>query len=103
MYAIRSYYDYTIVQTDDFIVIMVEMINDARVIPLRRPEPVPAHVRPWMGISWGRWEGDTLVIETTNLHPQQVFLGVPPSVITSYSIHYTKLYEIRIGCIALSS
>ena len=71
--------NYTIVQTPDHVVIMAEMINDARVIPLREPEPIPAHVRPWMGISWGRWEGDTLVIETTHLHPRQTFLGVPPS------------------------
>jgi len=71
--------NYTIVQTTDHVVIMAEMINDARVIPLRRSPPVPAHVRPWMGVSNGRWEGDTLVVETTNLHPGQTLLGVPPS------------------------
>jgi len=71
--------NYTIVLTDGYVVIMAEMINDARVIPLGGPVPAPAEVRPWMGISWGRWEGDTLVIETTNLHPGQVFQGVPPS------------------------
>jgi hypothetical protein len=71
--------NYTIVQTDDHVVIMAEMINDARVIALRQPSQEPQNVRPWMGLSWGRWEGDTLVIETTNVHPSQTILDVPPS------------------------
>jgi hypothetical protein len=36
---------------------------------------LPAAIRPWMGDSVGRWDGDTLVIETTNFHPEQVFRG----------------------------
>lgn len=68
--------NYTIVQTPDHIMILTEMVHDVRVIRMGEPKPLPEHVRPWMGDSWGRWEGDTLVIETTNLHPEQVLLGM---------------------------
>jgi hypothetical protein len=68
--------NYTIVQTPDHIMILTEMVHDVRVIRMGEPRPLPDHVRPWMGDSWGRWEGDTLVIETTNLHPEQVLLGM---------------------------
>jgi hypothetical protein len=54
-------------QTPDHVVIFNEMVHDARVIPLGPREPLPAHVRQRMGDSRGRWEGDTLVIETSNL------------------------------------
>ena len=54
-----------IVQTDDVVMILVEMNHDARVIRLDS-EHEPAHVRRWMGDSIGWWEGDTLVVDTTN-------------------------------------
>ena len=73
--------NYTIVQTADYVMIMSEMVHDARIIRMGDGPRLPAHVRPWMGDSWGRWEGDVLVIETTNLHPLQTFLvNMPPSV-----------------------
>jgi len=60
-------HNYQILQTPDYVVILVEMIHDARIIPLDgRPHLTP-HIRQWLGDSRGRWEGDTLVIETTNL------------------------------------
>ncbi len=59
-------HNYQILQTPDHVVILVEMVHDARIIPLDgRPSP-PAAVRQWMGDSRGRWEGDTLVVESTN-------------------------------------
>ena len=58
---------YTIVQTADHVMIMTEMVHDVRIIKLGEPQPVPDNVRPWFGVSWGRWEGDTLVVETTNM------------------------------------
>jgi hypothetical protein len=68
--------NYTIVQTRDHVLVMTEMVHDARVIRLgKQHQHPPAHVRPWWGDSIGWWEGDTLVIETTNFHPQQVFRG----------------------------
>ncbi|MEW6321482.1 MAG: hypothetical protein AB1635_10375 [Acidobacteriota bacterium] len=64
--------NYTIVQTRDHVMILTEMVHDARIIRLNATEHLPPHVRPWMGDSIGRWEGDTLVVETTNIHPQQL-------------------------------
>ncbi|MGD8729013.1 MAG: hypothetical protein PVF90_04885 [Gemmatimonadota bacterium] len=67
--------NYTIVQTPDHVAIMTEMVHDTRIIGLGEPEPVPADYRPWMGVSWGHWEGETLVVETTNIHPDQTLVG----------------------------
>ncbi len=69
--------NYTIVQTADHIMIMTEMVHDVRIIRMGERVPLPEQVRPWMGDSWGHWEDDTLVIETTNLHPLQRFNGNP--------------------------
>ena len=57
-----------IVQHADYVVILNEMVHDARIIPLDgRPY---GSVRQWMGTSRGRWEGDTLVVETKNFRPE---------------------------------
>ena len=61
-------HNYQIVQTRDYVVINVEMIHDARIIPLATGGAPPAAIRNWMGRSRGRWEGDTLVVETTNFN-----------------------------------
>ena len=66
--------NYTIVQTKDHVMILVEMVHDARIIRMGG-ERLPQHIRPWYGDSIGRWDGDTLVVETTNFHPLQVFRG----------------------------
>ena len=60
-------HNYHILQTKDHIVIHVEMIHDARIIPLDGRPHVPGAIRQWLGDSRGRWDGDTLVVETTNL------------------------------------
>ena len=62
-----------VIQTADYVVIHGEMIHDTRIIRLGEPNRLPAHVRPWFGDSWGRWEGNTLVVETTNIHPGMGF------------------------------
>ena len=61
--------NYRIVQTPDHVVIVAEMVMDARVIPLRPAPPLPEAMRPWTGDPTGRWEGGTLVVETRGLHP----------------------------------
>ena len=63
--------NFTNVQNADHVVILSEMIHDVRVIRLGEPGRLPAHVRPWFGDSWGHWEGNTLVVETTNMNLDQ--------------------------------
>jgi hypothetical protein len=65
---------YTIVQSKDTVVLLTEMVHDARIVRMGGTHP-PAGVRKWFGDSIGRWEGDTLVIETTNFHPNHGFRG----------------------------
>ena len=62
-------HNYQIMQTPEYVVIYVEMIHDARIIPLDgRPHP-DAGIGQWLGDSRGHFEGDTLVVETTNFTP----------------------------------
>ena len=63
-------HNYQILQTPDHVVILVEMIHDARIIPLDGRSHVPERVGQWLGDSRARWEGDTLVVETTNFSPK---------------------------------
>jgi len=66
---------YQLVQTPGEVAIDVEMVHDVRHIRLGARAHLPPAIRPWMGDSIGRWEGDSLVVETTNFHPEQVFRG----------------------------
>ena len=58
--------NYQILQTPGYVAILTEMIHDVRIIPLDGRPHLPANIRQWMGDSRGRWEGDTLVVDTTN-------------------------------------
>jgi hypothetical protein len=60
----QSYY--RIVQSRDAVVIATEMIHDARVVPLDGSPHLPSKIRQWLGDPRGHWEGDTLVIDSTN-------------------------------------
>jgi hypothetical protein len=62
--------NYQIVQTPGQVLILVEMNHNIRTIRLHG-EPLPAAIRPWLGDSIGHWEGNTLVVRTTQFHPQQ--------------------------------
>ncbi len=70
---------YQIVQTADHVMILIEMIHDARIIPLNA-DPRPGAIQQWMGDSVGRYEGDTLIVETTNFRPNQAFRAAPGGV-----------------------
>ena len=59
-------HNYQILQTPDYVVVLVEMIHDARIIPLNGRPHLPQGIRQWLGDSRGRWDGNTLVVETTN-------------------------------------
>lgn len=56
-----------IVQTEDHIMILAEMVHDARIVRMNQ-EHAPSEIRSWLGDSVGYWEGDTLVIDTTNFN-----------------------------------
>jgi hypothetical protein len=72
--------NFQIVQSPGYVMLLVEMIHDARVIPLDgRPQP-PSGIRQWMGVSRGRWEGNTLVVETTNFNGKNPFRGTSENV-----------------------
>ena len=68
-------HNYQIVQTEDHVAILVEMIHDARIIPLADGEHLDASVQQWLGDSRGYWDGDTLVIETTNFTDKNTTRG----------------------------
>jgi hypothetical protein len=68
----NSYYQ--IVQSPGYVMILVEMVHDARIIRIG-DKHVPESVRKWMGDSVGHWEGDTLVVETRNFREEQNFRG----------------------------
>ncbi len=55
-------------QTPDYVVIFNEMVHHTRIVPLDGRPHLPPDVRQWLGDSRGRWENDTLVVETTNFH-----------------------------------
>ena len=61
--------NFQIVQNENYVVIMSEMIHDARIIRLQG-EHQPAVLQKWFGDSTARWEGDTLVVESRDFHPQ---------------------------------
>jgi hypothetical protein len=67
--------NYQIVQTRDYVAIDVEMVHDARIIPLNGRPHLPSAIRQWMGDSVGHWEDDTLVVDTTNFTDKTHFRG----------------------------
>ena len=66
--------NYSIIQNGDEVMIQVEMVHDSRIIRLNARHD-PSGLRKWMGDSVGRWEGDTLVVETINLRAEQGLRG----------------------------
>jgi hypothetical protein len=64
-----------IFQSRDYVVILQETIHDARIIPIDGRPHVPSNLRQWLGDSRGHWEGDTLVIDTTNYSPKSNLMG----------------------------
>ncbi len=101
--------NYQIIQTPDYVVILVEMIHDVRIIPLAGKHR-PDTIKQWMGDSLGHYEGDTLVIETTNFRPDLAFRGAPENmhlterfrrisdkqIVYSFEINEPKIFEAPI-------
>ena len=62
-------------QTPGYVVLFNEMIHETRIVPLDGRPHVPSAIRQWLGDSRGHWEGDTLVVETTNITDQTNYGG----------------------------
>ncbi len=75
--GIGSWYssNYQIFQSPGYVVVFQELIHEARIIPLDGRPHLPGAVRQWMGDSRGHWEGDTLVVETTNFSAKTSYQG----------------------------
>ena len=79
--------NYQITQTADYVIIEVEMIHDARIIPLDGRPHLPSNIRLWLGDSRGHWEGNTLVVDTTNFRPDATYRNAVPE-----SLHLTERF-----------
>jgi hypothetical protein len=67
--------EYQIVQSPGSVAIVIEMIHDVRIIPLDGRPHLPSNIRQWMGDSRGHWDGNTLVVDTTNFTEKTRFRG----------------------------
>ena len=76
-----------ILQSPGYVVILQEKIHDFRIVPVTGGPDLPAGVRQWLGVSRGRWEGETLVVETTNFHAQADYLGSGPGPPRGRAVH----------------
>jgi len=74
-YGAGDYGYYQIVQTPGYVLLFMETGHEARIIPLNGRPHVPDGMRLWSGDSRGRWEGETLVVETTNFSSKSNFMG----------------------------
>lgn len=83
-----------IVQEKNHVMMLVEMLQDARVIPLDGRPPLPEEIRQWKGVSRGHWEGDTLVIETRNLTDKTAFRGASEHMVVTERL--TRVSDDRI-------
>lgn len=79
-----------ILQTPSTVVILNEMINETRVVYLDQRPHVTSTIRQWNGDPRGRWEGDTLIVETTNFDDKQVFRGFSVGNLRLVE-HYTRV------------
>jgi hypothetical protein len=84
----NSYYQ--IVQTGDTTLLYTEMMRDARLIHMDGRSHPPASIRSWAGDSRGRWEGDALVIDTTNYHPQALFVPFVGLLFSAEDFHVVE-------------
>lgn len=85
--------NYQIVQTPDYVMIMAEMMHDARIVRLHGSHQPPERYQ-WMGDSVGHWQGDTLVIETRNFHPQQSHYGSGTGLTVTEHLRMVSATEI---------
>ena len=77
-----------LVQTEDYVVLVNEMVHSSRVVPLDGRPHLPEGLPQWMGDSRGHWEGDTLVVETTNFLRETSFRAG----VTTSALHLTERF-----------
>ncbi len=94
---------YQFVQTDEYVTILVEMAHDARIVPTfdseeeARANRRPAVLQQWFGDSVGWYEGDTLIVETLNINPQQMQQSsVPISAAGKITERFTRYSDTEI-------
>ena len=78
--------NFRVVQTEDYVLLLKEMVHETRIIPLDGRPHLPPNVRQWLGSSRARWEDDTLVVETTNLTDKTSYMGA------SEGMHLTERF-----------
>ena len=74
-------------QTADHVVILNEMVHNARIVPLDGRPHLPAHLRQWVGDSRASWDGDTLVVETRNFLGETSLRGIERQPATRRALH----------------
>lgn len=85
--------NYQIVQVPGMVVLLSEMMHDARIIPLDRRPHITQNIRQWMGDSRGHWEGNTLVVDVTNFPDRDVTgFGVPYRNSETSQLHLTERF-----------
>ncbi len=87
----NSYYQ--IVQSPGYVVILVEMVHDARIVRIG-DKHASSDIRKWMGDSVGHWEGDTLVVKTRNFRPEQSFRGSSENMVVTE--RFTRVADDKI-------
>ena len=70
-----------IFQSPGYVVVLQELVHEPRIIPLDGRAGLPTGVQQWLGVSRGRWEGDTLVVETRNFDPRSSYRGSSPALV----------------------
>jgi hypothetical protein len=88
-------FQFRILQNADYVAILSEVVQQARIIPLDGRPHLAQGIRQWLGDSRGRWEGNTLIVETTNLHDKRVIAGFPAG-----NVHLVERFT-RVGANAI--
>ena len=83
-----------LIQTENYVMIQTEMVNDHRVIPTGGGQALPASMQLWKGDSRGQWDGDTFVVTTTNFTHLSRFSGTGESM--TLTERFTRLDENRL-------
>ena len=87
---------YQIFQAPGQVVILNEMIHDVRVVPLDGRAPIDGRIRQWNGDGRGRWDGDTLVVETTHYRDDTTWRGFPGTGDLRAVERFTRLDDVTI-------